>query len=123
MENTEEYYKNLDKSLKQKLNWTITTIYTHSIRNIIIKITKEELFNKIKDINNCQFCDEKLNFFNKKTNLFSATLDRLNNEDYIDNKNTVIICHSCNSTKSDRTICQFLEDLKQIREHLIKNNQ
>jgi len=94
-----------------KRNWVNSTLNSHSRTGYIMNITREELFLFIENKNHCELCDKVLNWElgNKKGRAHddSPTLDRIDNEQTIDINNIMILCHSCNSTKRNRTLDEF----------------
>ncbi len=123
----EEYYKENEKNIERKKKeykethpkqtWCQSTLSTHKRRKISINITADELFNYVKNIENCEFCGEKLDWKlgdKKHIQKNSPTLDRLNNENYIDLKNIKVLCSKCNATKRDKTFKEFVDYCKTI---------
>jgi hypothetical protein len=94
-------------------NWIASSIRRHKSIGIEICTTQEELI-KCNDINHCAICGNTLIIAKNKKNHSSPTLDRKNNERYMDKYNTQIICSACNSIKGARTMNQFLEWCKMI---------
>lgn len=79
-----------------------------------VNMTSIELYEYIKNIETCKICGRKLNWQNTKVSKNSPSLDRTNNENFIDITNIQIICHDCNSTKRDRTMEEFIEYCKVV---------
>lgn len=75
-------------------------------------ITSEELYRLACKTDQCYICGRRLNWQlgNKgKGKPDSPTLDRLNNENVLTRDNVVILCYSCNATKRDRSLLEFVE--------------
>ena len=98
--------------------WADKTLRDHKNRGNIINITFNDLCDLVKNINNCEICESKLewNYINKKgkTQYNSPSLDRKNNENIINIDNIMILCHKCNSTKRNRTLGEFIEYCKNV---------
>jgi len=103
-----------------KLTWCQNTIHGHKRRGYLIKISSTELYELIKNVEYCELCDEKLNWeYGNKNGVpvyNSPSLDRKNNENYVDKNNIMILCNKCNSTKLNRTFKEFVEYCKDISE-------
>jgi len=109
----EKRYKLSDwKNIKH--SWAKRTISSHKRRGFIIEITSNQLFNIIKDLEFCELCGCELAWGHRGHSMDGPSLDRINNEDFIDKNNIMIICCRCNATKLDRTYAEFLEYCKMI---------
>lgn len=63
-------------------------------------------------IDSCFICGIQLDWElgNKgRTHASSPTLDRMDNQNEIRQDNVLILCYSCNATKRDRTLQEFLD--------------
>lgn len=91
---------------------------SHKKRNkkFNVTLTVEELTIKAENTKECPLCGCKLNYTEKrrKTTGCSPTIDRINNESIVSNDNIWILCHSCNSTKRNRTLQEFIEYCKKV---------
>ncbi len=108
---TEEGYKH---------TWC-STLHRHRYKGISIDITMAELFDYIKNIKTCKMCGKPLNWSKngkKGAEHDSPTLDRINNEDYINLDNIQILCHQCNSGKQKMTNDDYIQHCKNV----LKNN-
>jgi len=76
-----------------------------------MRITIDELTDIIKSVNHCYLCKCKLDWSPGKGRTMpnSPTIDRLDNERFIDKNNIAIICHECNTIKGRRTLNEFLD--------------
>lgn len=90
-----------------KMYWCKNVLTGH--RDYSINITVLELYDIIKDLENCPICGCKFDWWASKTYSNKPSLDRTNNDDFIDDTNIQVICHSCNRTKSNRTMKEFIE--------------
>ncbi len=95
--------------------WSNNTITKHKQRGFIFHLTSSELKKFVTNIDNCFLCGEKLNWeYGRKLGDRSPTLDRMNNENFVDLNNIMIVCYKCNATKRNRTFSEFLEYCKNI---------
>lgn len=100
--------------------WAQNSIATHKRRGFDIRITWKRLEEIAKATTRCLLCGVELNWGPKKCGhliLESPTLDRINNEDYISEDNTMIVCWRCNSSKQSRTLKEFIDYCKLIVDH------
>lgn len=109
--NSLTYKKRRDKIKENpKDNWSYMTLWSHKKKGFIVNITREELYNHVSKINNCEICNKELTFGGgcgfKST---SATLDRKDNENELNINNVQVLCRKCNSTKLDRSMSEFIE--------------
>lgn len=91
--------------------WSTRSISTHKTRGFTVIITRQQLEELAKNSHNCVICLRPLNWQlgNKGTvQLDSPALDRINNEMEIRPDNCQITCHSCGSTKRNRTMRDFV---------------
>jgi hypothetical protein len=111
------YRQNRDKVLAQSKiyaathvyrRWAINTKYKHEMRGIKVLLSVDELEGIVRTHTTCMLCGVQLSFGNKKVLPASPTVDRLNNDNYIDGNNIFIVCHRCNATKQDRTMQEFI---------------
>lgn len=106
-----------NKNINQKRYWASSSISSHRSRKLKINISINELEQLAIQTTHCYYCGRKLDYsFGKKKNSKSnsPTLDRINGENELTINNVRIICHSCNSTKRDRTHIQFINYCKMI---------
>ena len=109
-----EYQKEWSKK-NRYINWARNTLRSHKTRNYIVEITINELTKVAKQIHYCPLCNTKLDWeVGTGFNSNSPTLDRTNNEKILTLSNTQIICHSCNTTKHNRTMKEFIEYCEMI---------
>lgn len=96
-------------------NWITNSLRGHKRRGINICTTQEELI-KCKDILHCGMCGKLLQRGEGKQTHNTPHLDRIYNEDYMDKKNTQILCFSCNimkgATPMDNHLKRLYEFLK-----------
>lgn len=90
--------------------WVNSTLQSHRRKGIIINITTDELLNIATKTTNCEICNVVLDFKRKgKINIKSSpSLDRKNNDNYINKDNILITCYQCNATKGSRTWKEFI---------------
>ncbi len=117
-ENRKEWYRSHPEVKKSYYrnhiykSWTQATLSRHRIYGCVTLISSQELEVIAKNTNVCYICGIKLNWEQGKNNTTypdSPTLDRTDNENIISIENVRIVCHSCNSTKRNRTFREFVE--------------
>jgi hypothetical protein len=128
---TKEYYKNNKNYFSEyttsyqntkdgyKHNWC-GTLHRHRYKGIEIHISSKELFEFIQDKNTCAICGKTLNWSRngKKGGAHdSPTLDRINNENYIDLNNIQILCYQCNVGKQKMTNGEYINQCKMVLEN------
>ena len=91
-------------------------------------LTVEELYQKALVTDKCPLCGCKLDYrrgeHTRKDN--GASLDRIDNTLTVTKDNTWIICSKCNTTKSNRTLDEFLDYctiVSKFRREDLENNQ
>jgi len=89
--------------------WAIATINHHKKRDFDVIIIIDELEELAKNTIYCPLCDIKLKWEKGKKQDNSPTLDRINNEKILTLDNIKIICSKCNTTKSNRTMNEFIK--------------
>jgi hypothetical protein len=74
-------------------------------------ITSKELLAIAISTVYCPICGTKINYERGKCKIShdSPSLDRINNEKILTKENCWIICQRCNTTKSDRSMNDFIE--------------
>ena len=121
-ETTKQYYEDNKETvlIKQKEynkhNWIAISLNGHKNKGITILTTQEELVGHRSDITHCDMCGVLLSNECNTSMGNSPTLDRMNNEMVMDKNNTMIVCHDCNTMKSNRTLEEYLNFLKIVRE-------
>lgn len=90
-------------------DWVYATIANHK-RKYKVNIKAKELISLANLTKYCPICNKKLDYSQgkRKLNLASPTIDRINNEKFLNKHNTWIICHQCNTTKNIRNFKQFV---------------
>jgi hypothetical protein len=92
--------------------WAKDAINRHKRNGYNVYITPKELEKIAIETQNCPMCGKELDYlYGNKDNIRqfnSPSLDRINNENYIDKNNCWIICCSCNVHKSDKTLKEFV---------------
>jgi hypothetical protein len=92
--------------------WAHACLASHRRNGYVTELAAKQLFELASKTDSCYFCGRRLNWGlgNKwKMRRDSPSLDRLNNEKVIRLDNVVIACYSCNATKQDRTLNEFIE--------------
>jgi len=94
--------------------WVNSTISKHK-RKYQVNISRNELIILAKNIKYCTYCNVKMNYNRGKgIQDNSPALDRIDNEKILNMNNVQIICHKCNTTKSNRTHKEFINYCKMI---------
>lgn len=91
-------------------NWTNTTLGGHKQSGYKINITKDELEKMAKKTKYCPICDVKLDwtYYTKgKKQINSPSLDRINNEKFLNKNNVQIVCLRCNRAKGEMSMNEF----------------
>lgn len=122
-ERIKEYGKKYHKNNYIRI-WVNHTLYQHKKRGIMYSPTfKEDLLKKALEKPSCSICHRELEWYSTgkyKTTELSPTLDRINNDNYMDIDNVDIICHKCNTKKNSDTLEENLVWCKQFEEYANK---
>ncbi len=97
--------------------WAQNTINHHRGRGFDIKLSRQELEDVALKTKCCPLCGCELDwsvFVNKHVVPSSPTLDRIHNEKYISMDNIIIICHACNSGKTQGSLEDYISRCKRI---------
>ena len=128
---SKEYYENnkekvLERGKEYNRNnyiprWVTYTLNRHKRRGIIFSLTfKEDLLKKALEKPSCPICHRELEWYStgtgKLTDL-SPTLDRTNNDNYMNINNVDIICNKCNVKKNSETLEENLAWCEQFKEY------
>ena len=117
--NTSEAYKKWVKK-HPHYAWAKSSIKSHKRKGFEVQITVKELAEIAKESKSCPFCGNIFSWNqgngNGKLHHNSPTLDRIDNGKIISDDSIQIICHRCNTTKSGRTMKEFIEYCKSIVE-------
>ena len=104
--------------------WADTSLRSHRKKGNVVDITTKELVNIATRSVKCELCNCDLDWTygtkSGKLQLNSPTLDRIDNENFINKNNIMILCHSCNATKRNRTLKEFHEYCKMITDNIAK---
>ena len=85
--------------------WASNTINGHRRKGFVVNIEVKDLEEDGKRTFRCSICECPLSWEkNKIVKSYSPTLDRTDNSNVLSTNNTQIVCHKCNTTKSDRTM-------------------
>lgn len=127
IERNKKYYRNHRNRLLTKLRkrrqerpkyfWAYDSIKDHQRRGFIVEINVNELESLVEKIDVCPICKQKLDWsFGTKRGVLdtSPTLDRADNGKILRVSNTQIICNSCDRTKSNRTMKEFVDYCRMI---------
>jgi hypothetical protein len=129
----EDRKKYPDKYKRKKLNhrkkrlfyvWAQQTLYKHKKKGIKIGISIREVEETGITTRYCSLCGCKLmrnNGKGPKNN--SPTLDRINNDNIINEDNIMVICHLCNKTKGERSLNEFIDYCKNIAKRQVKDGR
>jgi len=92
-----------------KRQWCYRTREKHKRIGYDVQLSSDDLFKIIKNINNCEICGCLLEWWpTGKASNESPTLDRLNNEQCINENNIQVLCLKCNTMKHNNTIPELI---------------
>lgn len=96
--------------------WANRTRCNHNKIGIPVSLTTIEIADKLKKNPFCALCGQKLQPQNGKGGMAdcSPTLDRKNNEKFLNKDNALILCAYCNRAKGNRTLKEFIEYCRKI---------
>ena len=101
-------------------SWAKSTIKAHKRDGYAVNFKPKELADIARKITVCPICSVILKWnqggSDGKLKRESPTLDRINNEKILDLQTVQIVCHSCNTTKSYRTMVEFVEYCEMVAE-------
>ncbi len=90
-------------------SWKKRVIKLHKAKGFDIQLAPHELEALARDATNCRICDVPLDWINRtQTNLYSPTLDRIDNEKIVSSTTIQIVCKRCNTSKCDMTMSEFV---------------
>ena len=106
--------------------WASQTLYRKRRKNYKINISANELAELAKQTIYCPLCNRKLKwgFGNKKgrPQYNSPSLDRKNNEKFLNKDNVWIICWRCNTAKFEDSIENFINYCRTIISNYYSSN-
>ena len=90
--------------------WADKSLYQHKKNGFDINVSKSFVYDMAKNASKCSICECELdwNYGKGMHTEASPTLDRINNENDLNENNIWIICYKCNSTKRSRTLIEFI---------------
>lgn len=99
--------------------WAKSSIHSHKKRGYDIDLTIDELELIAKNTIVCPICGVTLDYDQRKRSKCgpsknSPSMDRIYNETSINKDNVWIICLSCNASKQDRSMLEFVDYCKQV---------
>jgi hypothetical protein len=98
--------------------WAQGTIMWHKRGGMKVNVSLAEIVTLAKKSNVCLICGKELRWTQgngaKKLAHNSPTLDRINNEMELRNDNIQVICYTCNTTKHNRTMKEFVQYCKMV---------
>jgi len=89
--------------------WAHTRISNKKNIGIKVNFTSDWLTKKAHDTTHCELCDKELVYNAEGSYANFASLDRINNDEVLTEDNSWIVCYQCNTTKSNRTLKEFIE--------------
>ena len=101
----------------RKRQWALATIRSHRKSGNKIIITTDQLTELAEETTHCKWCGRELQWeTGKGVNSTCPTLDRRNNESFLDIDNVDIICLSCNAGKGKQSEEEFRRYIKKMYE-------
>lgn len=121
-ENNKEFYRKKNKDSYYQtdiyLRWANRTLNNHKNRGVNILITSDRLIELAKLAKYCAFCNCELRWSggDKKRVIVanSPSLENLDCKHELEEKDIEIICSRCNTSKSDRTLSEYIDYIKSI---------
>lgn len=99
--------------------WALNTIKTHK-KYYKIEFSLEFLIEMAEKTTHCPICGRELNWLRghkgRRPRFSNPSLDRINNEDVMTESNIEIVCHRCNTVKSDGSYEEMINYCKAIIE-------
>lgn len=110
-----------DKNIiKNQIVWSNRTIYYHSLNGIVCNFLPKDLqLMAIKSFN-CDYCRKELDWSGGKRRHNTPSLENIDLKTELFLEDISIVCWECNSTKSNRTLRDFIEYCKKILPNLIQ---
>lgn len=105
--------------------WAKNTRQYHESKGIRVDMSVEQIEKAARAHGHCQMCGKSLYYGRKRNGVSSGdspTLDRINNQMYINENNVFITCLSCNASKRDRSLKEFVAFCKMIYEKFGKDD-
>ena len=93
---------------EKRLRWARSTIARHKSKGFMVTLRSRQLYDMIKDIDKCSICGCELNWNGGKVSNISPTIDRVDNEMFINKDNIQILCHRCNRIKGTMLMSEFV---------------
>lgn len=91
-------------------NWAYNTLWNHKQKGMQINIEVKYLKRLAEKTKNCQYCGCSLRWkASKRPYHDSPTLERINQERFINEGNITIICMRCNRMKGNRTLKEYID--------------
>lgn len=113
-ESVKKYRNDIDNRFKI---FAATTLNDHKRNGYKMNMTKLELEILAQKTNKCIYCDEILNYNRgdkHKSMSNSPSLDNINNIKILSINDVRIICHRCNTIKSNMSHIEFIEYCKKV---------
>ena len=106
--------------------WASATIFSHRSKGIDVRISLKELGDIAKVSKDCALCGIVLNWkYGQKDKrqmiMKSPSLDRLNNEQFIDKNNFMIICYRCNASKGSLSLTNYISHCENVVNRNLRN--
>ncbi len=97
--------------------WSRATMERHTRKGFEIQVDENTIVEMAKKSKECPICGVELSWvLTGRSAGNSPSLDRKYNETILTKDNIWIICRRCNTTKSDRTMDEFIEYCKFVSE-------
>ena len=101
-------YKNKGKTESVYDKWARYTISAHEKRGFIVDLERDILANLAIQTTHCILCGQELNWNGGIRTSLTPSLDRVNNEDFLNKDNIQILCVTCNTKKGSMTMSEYI---------------
>lgn len=99
------------KASNPKYYFSKHSIDAHKHKGCTIEFTREDLYEKVRDTENCEYCERPLDWSPRRGHCASSpSVDRINNANPVMTLDNIMICyHHCNAVKFNRPLQEFID--------------
>jgi hypothetical protein len=108
--------------------WAQSTLKTHREKGLSVNLSAHDLITLAAKSPKCLLCECALDWTRSNGRLSSKnwvtkpSLDRVNNDTFLNKDNVMLICCRCNRMKGKLTLAKFVQHCKNILSHGITND-